>query len=84
MSQQNLKKFSTAFPAFPSQDQFGRPVAVFPGMTILDYFALTIFANNLNHVSPEEAVAFAENLIHKLYETQSEGILQENSPLSII
>ena len=84
MSKTNFKQFSTAFPAIPSQDQFGRPVAIFPGMTMLDYFALTIYANNTEHLSPEESINFAHNLIQKLYEIQSESILEQNNTFTTV
>lgn len=78
----NLKQFSTAFPAIPSQDQFGRPIAVFPGMTILDYAAITIYAHNSKDLSPEEAVKIAASLIHELYTYQSEELLQSDNLLT--
>lgn len=83
-AQQNLKQFSTAFPAFPSQDQFGRPVAVFPGMTILDYAAITIYAHNCDNLSPFEAVNIAQSLIHELYVQQSETLLQSDNVITEI
>lgn len=81
---ENLKQFSTAFPAFPSQDQFGRPVAVFPGMTILDYAAITIYAHNCENLSPFEAVKIAQSLIHELYVQQSEALLQPDNVLTTV
>ena len=83
MQKTNLKQFSTAFPAFPSQDQFGRVFSPFPGMLLLDYFALTIYANNLDNISAEEAVNFAQNLIQKLAELQSDNFTDTSTLTAI-
>lgn len=80
----NLKQFSTAFPAFPTQDQFGRPMAIFPGMTILDYAAITIYAHNSKDLGVDEAVKIAQSLIHELYEVQSAGLLEQNNTITAI
>lgn len=80
----NLKQFSTAFPAFPSQDQFGRPVAVFPGMTVLDYAAITIYSNNAADLSPEEAVQVAKTLIQALTDAQNDDLSKSESVLTSV
>lgn len=64
-------------PAFPPQialDQFQRPVAPIPGMTMLDYFALNIYVNKGG--SYIDAIQKAKLFLDALSEYQSNENLQ--------
>lgn len=41
------KGLQPAFPAFPLQDQFGKFISPFPGMSKFETIALTLYASNL-------------------------------------
>lgn len=74
----NPKLLSPAFPPIPTQDQFGRAMAIFPGMTLLDYAAIQIYSANAKELSPTEAVNLASDLITELYKVQSETALADH------
>ena len=65
-------------PAFPPQialDQFQRPVAPIPGMTMLDYFTLHLYTYK-SGLTYNEAIIEAHNLLDALSNYQSENTLQ--------
>ena len=72
----NPKFYSPAFPPIPSQDQFGRYLAVFPGMSLLDYATIKIYSANCDKLTFLEAVNLAKDLLNVLYEEQSNDNLQ--------
>lgn len=76
-------------PAFPPQimlDQFSRPVAPIPGMSMLDYFALQLLAIRYEDYKKAElhtalqifkyAIQDAENFLNLLQQHQAESNLQ--------
>jgi hypothetical protein len=42
---QKQKGMQPAFPAFPLQDQFGKFISPFPGMSKFEHIALTLYQN---------------------------------------
>jgi len=54
---QKQKGLQPAFPAFPLQDQFGKFISPFPGMSKFETIALTLYASNLlrNRITLKEA-----------------------------
>jgi hypothetical protein len=80
----NPKLLSPAFPPIPTQDQFGRAMAIFPGMTLLDYATIHIYSANAKEISMAEAVQFATDLIDQLYKVQSETALEQTTKLDIV
>jgi hypothetical protein len=44
---QKQKGLQPAFPAFPLQDQFGKFISPFPGMSKFETIALTLYASNV-------------------------------------
>ena len=65
-------------PAFPPQialDQFQRPVAPIPGMSMLDYFTLHLYSQKVG-LTFHEAITEAHNLLEALSNYQSENTLQ--------
>ena len=76
-------------PAFPPQimlDQFNRPVAPVPGMSMLDYFALQLLTIRYEDYKKAElhtalqifkyAIQDAENFLNLLQQHQAESNLQ--------
>lgn len=74
---QKVNLISPAFPPQVAQDQFGRFIAPIPGMSKLDYFAITLLPHFLNSTKDwakdgkrlnayECAVAAAENMLDEL------------------
>ena len=76
-------------PAFPPQimlDQFSRPVAPIPGMSMIDYFALELLKIRYEDYKKADlhtaldifryAINDAENFLHCLQEYQIESNLQ--------
>ncbi len=74
----NPKLYSPAFPPVPTQDNYGRIVALMPGMTLLDYATIKIYSQNCDKLTFEEAVNLAKDLIDLLYNQQSTDNLETN------
>jgi hypothetical protein len=67
---QKQKGMQPAFPAFPLQDQFGKFISPFPGMSKFETIALTLYASNLlrNKITLKEA--FLQSLqFMEIYDT---------------
>jgi hypothetical protein len=66
----NTKHTHPAFPPQIALDQFQRPVAPIPGMSMLDYFALNIYLHKGG--SYLDAIAKAKSFLDCLSNFQSE------------
>jgi hypothetical protein len=64
---QKQKGLQPAFPAFPLQDQFGKFISPFPGMSKFEEIALTLYASNV--VKNDDSLKFSFLQALKFMET---------------